>query len=37
MTVAAVTSLLVTAALWRPLGQNWKSAPVARRISQVLP
>jgi predicted MFS family arabinose efflux permease len=37
MTMAAVASLLVTAALWRPLGQNWKSAPVARRISQVLP
>ncbi len=37
MTVAGVASLLVTAALWRPLRQNWNSAPVARRISQVLP
>ncbi len=37
MTVAGVASLLVTVALWRPLGQNWKSAPVARRISQTLP
>ena len=37
MTVAGLASLLVTAALWRPLGQNRKSAPVARRISQTLP
>ena len=37
MTVAGVASLLVTAALWRPLRQNWNNAPVARRISQALP
>lgn len=37
MTVAGVASLLVTAALWRPLSQKRNSAPVARRISQALP
>ena len=37
MTVAGAASLLVNAALWSPLRQNWTSAPVARRISRTLP